>query len=187
MKNPSGLTPASVSILQKKIGRICNLVRWAGVLWYMWLFGVFLLIAFNRPEYLDKGLRLKGIDPVSISDGQYWSAHAVLLVVFIPTAVVVWRLWGLMQGYREGDILTVRAADRLRAMALAGFVAVATDIIAHPIAFLIASPLMLSKTPFWQLLNPVQLFYALMCGFLLALSVIFRAAVDIADDNAQII
>ena len=187
MTDPSTLAPTSVLLLQRKIGWICNLVRWAGLIWFVWMLGIFLFVASHRADYLDKGLKFNEIDPASISDSAYVLANAVNFAVYVPTAVVVWRLWGLMQGYLEGDILTIRAADRLRAVALAGLVAVVTDVILPPVSTVLISPLLLSKAPVWQFLRPIDLFYALVCGFLLALSAIFRAAVDIADDNAQIV
>lgn len=186
MNDPS-LPPASIELLQKKIGWICNLVRWAGIIWFLWMLGIFLYVAFHRADFLDKGLKFHEIEPTSISNAHYWLANALNFVVYVPVAVTVWRLWVLMQGYLEGDILTIRAADRLRAVALAGLVAVATDVIVPPISTLLITPQLLSKLPMWQLLRPIDLFYALVCGFLLALSAIFRAAVDIADENAQII
>lgn len=182
-------TPASPSIpeLQKKIGWICNLVRWASLIWFLWMLGVFLFMMFHRADYFDKGLKFHQIDPASIPDTTFWLAAAGSLLVYVPTAVVVWRLWGLMQGYLQGDILTVHATDRLRSVALAGLFATAADVVLPPLTNALMLPMLLSKMPWWQMIRPTDLFYALICAFLLALSTIFRAAVEIADDHAQIV
>lgn len=158
MTDASTLAPASIPQLRKKIGWICNLVRWAGLIWFVWMLGIFVFIATHRADYLDKGLKFNEIDPASISSAAYMLANAVNFAVYVPTAVVVWRLWGLMQGYLEGDILTIRAADRLRGVALAGLVAVATDVILPPVSTLLITPVLLSKVHVWQLLRPIDLF-----------------------------
>lgn len=187
MHDSSALAPASIPRLQMKIGWICNIIRWAGLIWFIWMFGLFLFLMSHRADYFDKGLKFNQIDPASVSDGTFWLANVGSFLVYVPTAVVVWRLWGLMQGYLQGDILTIRAADRLRSVALAGLFATATDVLLPPLTSALMLPMLLSKTPYWQMVRPTDLFYALVCGFLLALSAIFRAAVEIADDHAQII
>jgi hypothetical protein len=187
MNDPSPLASPSIPHLQKKIGWICNLIRWAGLIWFLWMLGVFLFVMSHRAEYFDKGLKFHEIDPASISDATFWLGNAGALLVYVPTAVVVWRLWGLMQGYLQGDILTVPATDRLRSVALAGLFATAADVILPPLTSALMLPMLLSKTPWWQMIRPTDLFYALICGFLLALSAIFRAAAEIVNDHAQIV
>ncbi len=75
----------------------------------------------------------------------------------------------------------------MRAVAFAGFAAALIDIIVRPIGAAMLAFDLLSKVPLYGWFNPVDLFYLLVSGFVLALGTIFRTAARMADDHAQIV
>lgn len=178
---------SSAAPLQKKIGWICRLVRLAALVWVVWSFGLFIYTATNRSEFFDRAIRFHGVDPASISEVRFWSANIVAVLVYVVIAYALRQLWRLMRGYLDGDIFSTGAAHRLRMLALAGLAAAATDFIARPLQVALMSTELIAKLPFWMLLSPNDLLYALIFGFLLALATIFKVAAELAEENAQIV
>jgi hypothetical protein len=105
-------------------------------------------------------------------------ALAWLVVVF------VWRLFGR---YLRGDIFSQAAVVEMWRGGWAGVAAVAADLVARP---LLAYALTLhldesQRHHFWT--TPNDLLHLVMALFIVALAHIFRAGVEIADDNRQIV
>jgi hypothetical protein len=173
--------------LRGRIGWICQAVRIAGVVWLLWGTTQALWIWSHRADFIDKSLKIQDVDPATISDFNYWLAFVPVLVAAAADAFMVWRLWLLMRGYLKGDIFSVDASNRLRAVALAGLVATVVAALAPPVQVVLASPALFSKFHIWQLVSPDSLLYALICGFLLALAAIFKAGAEIAEENKQFV
>lgn len=184
---PAAKINPSLAALRGRIAWICQAVRIAALAWLLWGVATNVWIRFHRSEYFDKGLRFNEIDPASITDARYWAAFVLIIAVYAAAAFMVYRLWLLMQGYLDGDIFSVEAAGRLRRVALSGFAATAANVILPPLQLALMSTALFSKIPLWRLVAPDNLLYALLCGFFLALSAIFRAAAEIADEHAQFV
>jgi hypothetical protein len=179
------ISPRDVK-LHSRIGWICQAVRIAAIIWLLWAIAVNIWVWTHRANFMDKSLKMYDVDPATISDFNYWMADVPTVVALSTSAFMVWRLQLLMRGYLDGDIFSVGASDRLRAVALAGFAA-AAGAIARPLQVVLLSPTLLTKLQIWQLVSPETLLYALICGFLLALAAIFKAGAEIAEENRQFV
>ena len=173
--------------LRGRISSICRIVAIASVAWFVWVTGLTLWFWTHRADYVDKSARFYGVDPTTISDSAYLCAGAAAVPGFAATAYFVVALWRLLQGYRDGDIFTIAAAEKLRALGVAGLVATAVDVLTQFTQLATLSLQLLGNVPFWNWLPPTDLLYALLCGFILALAAIFRTAAEIADDHSQIV
>ena len=180
------ISPRDVK-LHSQIGWICQAVRIAAIIWLLWAIAESAWIQTHRANFMDKSLKMHEVDPATISDFNYWMAYIPTVVAISTSAFMVWRLQLLMRGYLEGDIFSVDASDRLRAVALAGFAAAAAGAIARPLQVVLLSPALLTKFQIWQWASPNSLLYAMICGFLLALAAIFRAGAEIAEENRQFV
>lgn len=187
MNDPSALALTSVSILQKKIGWICQAVRLTVLLWLGSSVTALGVMWTDRAHYFDRTAAYYEIDPASITTSAYWSAAAVAAAKWLLVAWVVRRIWALMQGYLDGDIFTVSAAERLRLVAIAGFVATIGNLIANPIEMAILSTRFFAKVPLWGWVSPDNFLYLFFCGLLLAIAAIFKTAAALAEDHAQIV
>jgi hypothetical protein len=173
--------------LRERVRRICQTVRYAALAWFAWTTLLTFWVWLHRAEYLDKSLRFHGIDPAGVSELGYWGGFATMIVDLGAVAWLVSTIWRLMQGYIDGQIFTVAASQKLRAVAVAGFLATAVDIVMRIASVALVSTALLAKLPAWRWLDPQHLLYALICGFLLALAAIFKTAAEIVEDNAQIV
>ncbi|MGD0187542.1 MAG: hypothetical protein ABSC25_20145 [Roseiarcus sp.] len=173
--------------LRNRIAATCHAIRLAAVVWIAWTLGLVVYAYSDRAGFVAKLAGHYGLDPSSFAAGRYWTAFAVVLADWSVSAILVAMLWRLTRGYLAGEIFTAQAAFRLRAVAFAGFAATIADIVARPVQFALLSPDLPSKVPLYGYLNPQDLLYAIISGFLLGLAIIFRTAAEIADDNAQIV
>jgi hypothetical protein len=178
---------AQTAALREKIGWICHLVRAFAFLWASWELILTLWVWLHRSERLAKAEAWTGVDPASVSDAGYWSAAAVEVAGWGFVAAVALAIWRLMGGYLQGEIFTVGAAGRLRSVALTGFATATAAVIINAVSLALLSPAILAKAPLHIWFGPINLLYFLMCGFLLALSAIFKTAAEIADEYAQFV
>jgi hypothetical protein len=178
---------AQLIALNNKLRWACHSIRAVALVWIVWVLGLILWIWGDRAGLLGRLTKLYGLDPSSVTDVGYWSAFALALASWLASAVLVVSIWRLARVYLDGRVFAVDAAARLRAVALAGFAATAVDIVVRPMGAVMLSPELLSKVPLYGWFNPPDLLYLLICGFILALSVIFMTAAEIADDHARIV
>lgn len=184
---PTPLQDAEIASLRARVGWLCHLARFAAVAWAFWAVLVFLRTRLPAEEYITQVAAAVDIDLALISHDGYWMAFALGLVdhgFVVAFAVAVWRLMG---GYLRGDIFSAAAADRLRAVALFGFAAIAASIFLGIVSAALLTTAIFAKAPLWSWVGPTHLFYAVCCAFFLALSAIFKAAAEIADEYAQIV
>ncbi len=128
------------------------------------------------------------LGPVSLS--QIILGFATYLAGWIPIAAVAYCVWQLFGGYLRGRIFTGDAAAWVQRVGIAALSAVAVSIVARRIGFLILTShagLPLSTRLFTQFIVPNDLVEILFSLFVLSLGHVFKAAVQIADDNAGIV
>jgi Protein of unknown function (DUF2975) len=117
-----------------------------------------------------------------LSDGAYdhpdRSRHRWLIVVFI------WRLFG---HYLRGDIFSAAAVAEMGRAGWTGVAAVVADLLSRPLVAYALTPHLGegARHHFW--IMPNDLLHLLLALFIVALAEIFRAGVEIADDNRQIV
>jgi hypothetical protein len=131
--------------------------------------------------------KLFGLDPASVTDTRYYLAFAVALASWSVSTILVFYIWRLARAYLDGHVFTVEAAERLRAVALAGVAAWVADLLARPPGAALISTALLKQDPLHQWFHPLDLLHFMFFGFLFGLSVVFRTAAEIASENAQFV
>ncbi len=182
-----GASDGRLASLRNRIAGACHAIRVASVVWAAWTLATIVYAYADRDALVARLSRVHGLDPSSFSPAGYWAAFAVVLVDWSVTLLLVMTVWRLTRGYLAGEIFTAAAAARLRAVGLVGFLAIGVDIVARPIQYMLLSPDLPGKLPLYAWLQPQDLLYAIICGFLLELAVIFGSAAEIAEDNAQFV
>jgi hypothetical protein len=173
--------------LRARIAWICQALRLAAVIWVVWEL-VFVVIHWS-----DKAAVLTSYERVFstvlvVSTARYAVAFGVVMVSLAVIFVIAFCLWRLAGTYLAGRVFTVDAALWLRRTAIAGLAGIIVSVIARVV---VASIL----TGRWVPMSPLGFFYILpqdvlhltFVIFILALAHIFKAAAEMADDQAQIV
>jgi len=174
--------------LRGRIGWICHALRIAAVLWITWNLAFVVYYWSDKAQILENYGRFFSADLGDVSAARYAAAFSAVMVSLAFGAVVVVCIWRLAGTYLAGRIFTVDAALWLRRTGLAGISAVIVSVL---VRFVIASILVgqfvpISPRGFYYLL-PQDLLHAIFAVFVFALAHIFKAAAEIAEDQAQIV
>jgi len=183
----TGEATAPPLVLDKSLRLACYSIRAVALIWWLWSSALAFWIWSDRETTVGRWVKLYDLDPASVSAAGYYGSTLVVVAIAAVAAVMVYFVWRLTRSYLDGRVFTVEAAGQLRKVALAGFAAVAAGVIGRPIQVAMISTSMFGKLPFYAWFGPPDLLYLVICGFLLALSVIFEAAAEIAEDNAKIV
>jgi len=178
---------APMIALNERLRWACLGIRGVSVAWILWDWTVSLYIWSDRATMLDRLDRLYGLDTSSVSAGGYFGAAAMAVLSMTVATIFVGYLWRLVRVFLEGRVFSVDAADRMRDLALAGVAATLVDVVVRPIGAAMLSTELLGKIPPYNWFAPHDLLYLLISGFVFALGVIFRSAVQMADDHARIV
>ena len=176
-----------IAALRNRIAGACHAIRVASIAWAVWTLAMIVYVYADRDALAARLSREYSIEPTSFSPAGYWAAFAVVLVDWSVTVLLVLAVWRLTRGYLGGEFFAADAARRLRAVGLVGFLVIGVDIGARPLQYMLLSPDLPGRLPLYAWLQPQDLLYAIICGFLLALAVIFGSAAEIAEDNAQFV
>src|SRR5215468_6785144 len=180
--------PLATSTLRARIAWICHALRIGAVVWIGW--GV----VWTLVSWSDKTRTLKSYgfwfsaDFTGLSDARYAAAVVAVLFSLAATVPVVICIWRLAATYLAGRVFSVDAALWLRRTGIAGLAGLIVSVIAR---VAVASIL----TGRWAPMSPLGFFYILpqdvlhltFVIFVLALAHIFKAAAEMADDQAQIV
>lgn len=165
----------------------CYSIRAVALIWWLWSSALALWIWSDRETTIGRWVKLYDLDPASVGAVGYSWASLVIVAIASVAAVMVYFLWRLTRSYLDGRVFSVEAAGHLRRVALAGFATVAAGVAGRPIQVAMISSSLFAKLPFYAWFGPPDLLYLVICGFLLALGVIFEAAAEIAEDHAKIV
>jgi len=108
----------------------------------------------------------------------------------IAEAVTAFCIWRLFSSYLVGRIFTVDAVAWMERCGVVGLMAVLTSIVGRRVLVLALTghaALALGTRLLTAFIIPLDLLEIMFCLFVLAVSRIFKAAVEIADDNASIV
>jgi DUF2975 family protein len=174
--------------LRARIGWICHALRLAAVVWFGWGTAILLFMWSDRTQVTEGWGRLFSLDLSGISDARYAAAFAVALVDLSVSAVVAVCLWRLASTYLSGRVFTVDAALWLRRSGIAGFAAIAVDIVARlAVASILTGKFVPVPTRGFIYFMPQDVLHLIFAAFVFALAYIFQAAAELADDHAQIV
>ena len=184
--SPFNATPLRIG-LRARIAWICQALRLAAVIWVVWD------LVFVVLHWSDKAAVLQSYERVfsstlTVSTARYAVAFAVVMVSMAVIFVIAFCIWRLAGTYLAGRVFTVDAALWLRRGGIAGLAGIIISVIARVV---VASIL----TGRWVPMSPLGFFYILpqdvlhltFVIFVLALAHIFKAAAEMADDQAQIV
>jgi hypothetical protein len=181
---------AKVLTLRKKIGWICQLLRFAAPAFAAWVLYL-LAIGWSDPRAINGGLgRMLQRDLSGIGPWQQAAGFAVQFIVWLFIAATCCSIWRLFTLYYSGNILTPGAATWLRRIALCGIVAQILDIMTRPLLSVVVTlhfPANQNSRIVNVALTSSDLALLLLLTALLALAHIQKSAAEIAAEHAQFV
>jgi hypothetical protein len=174
--------------LRARIGWICHALRIAAVLWITWSLTFVVYYWSDKAQVLRNYGQLFSADLGDVSAARYAAAFSAVMVGLAVGAVVVVCIWRLAGTYLEGRIFTVDAALWLRRTGLAGISAVIVSVLMRIVtaSILVGRFVPISPRGYYYLL-PQDLLHMIFAVFVFALAHIFKAAAEMAEDQAQIV
>jgi DUF2975 family protein len=174
--------------LRARIGWICHALRIAAVLWITWNLAFVIFYWSDKAQILQNYGRIFSVDLGDVSAARYAAAFAAVMVSLAVGAVVVVCIWRLAGTYLAGRVFSVDAALWLRRTGLAGISAVIVSVLVRvAIAIILVGQFVpISPRGYFYLL-PQDLLHAIFAVFVFALAHIFKAAAEMAEDQAQIV
>ena len=174
--------------LRARIGWICHALRIAAVLWITWELAFIIFNWSDKARLLQNYQRVFSADLGDVSAARYAAAFAAIMVSLAVGAVVVVCIWRLAGTYLAGRVFTVDAALWLRRTGLAGISAVIVSVLVRVViaSILVGRFVPISARGYYYLL-PQDLLHAIFAVFVFALAHIFKAAAEMAEDQAQIV
>jgi hypothetical protein len=181
---------AQLSALRKKIGWICQSVRFAALAYAAWV--IYLLVTYwSDTAAINEGYgRLLRKDLSGVALWQQAAAFGVNFAVWMLAAIACYSAWRLFTTYKEGNIFTLEAALWLRRLAVYGVAAQSLGVLTRPLI----SVILTMHFPAGQKQRIVNIFLQpddlaillLLLGFL-ALAHIHKTAAQIAGEHAQFV
>ena len=174
--------------LRARIGWICHALRIAAVLWITWNLAFVVYYWSDKAQILQNYGLAFSADLGDVSAARYAAAFAAVMVSIAVGAVVVVCIWRLAGTYLAGRVFTLDAALWLRRTGLAGISAVIVSVLVRVVvaSILVGRFVPISARGYYYLL-PQDLLHAIFAVFVFALAHIFKAAAEMAEDQAQIV
>jgi hypothetical protein len=174
--------------LQRRIGWLCHIIRMIAAAYALWIL-VLVFLFWGDPDRVMRvysGILQANI--IAITNGQRFAGLTVSMASFTLTAIACWSVWQLFSGYLAGRIFTVDSAIWLRRIGTFGLMAQGLDLLTRPLVFAIVTWHMPAGQRATGIhFSPNDLLIILFLVGLVALAHVFKAAAEIADDNAQIV
>ncbi len=180
-------TPAARD-LGARIGWICHGLRLAVLVWAAWTLALILWL-WRSPEAVAAtyGGWWK-LDLSALPATHYAAGLALVLADWAFVAALCVALWQMFGLYLGGQVFTRAATQALRRVGLLALAAIAFDFLARPaVSWLLTMHLPAGAQRFNLFARPEDLLHLLFAGFILALAHIFRAAAEMAEDQAGIV
>src|SRR5215471_7358196 len=174
--------------LRARIGWICHALRIAAVLWITWSLTFVVYYWSDKAQVLRNYGQLFSADLGDVSAARYAAAFSAVMVGLAVGAVAVVCIWRLAGTYLEGRIFTVDASLWLRRTGLAGISAVIVSVLMRIVtaSILVGRFVPISPRGYYYLL-PQDLLHMIFAVFVFALAHIFKAAAEMAQEQAQIV
>ncbi|MBL8590333.1 MAG: DUF2975 domain-containing protein [Methylobacteriaceae bacterium] len=179
---------AAARDLRARIGWLCHGLRLAVGLWAAWTLALILWL-WRSPDAVAAtyGGWWK-LDLSALPATHYVAGLGLVLADWALVAVLCVMLWRLFGLYLEGEVFTRAATTAMRQVGLVALAAIAFDFLARPaVSWLLTMHLPAGAQRINLFARPEDLLHLLFAGFVLALAHIFRAAADMAEDQAGIV
>ncbi|MEQ1718141.1 MAG: DUF2975 domain-containing protein [Hyphomicrobium sp.] len=179
---------ARTSLLRRRVGWLCHLIRFTALVWIAWGL-VRVVLHWNDFAAVSAAYgRMLKLDLSGLPVSHYTAAYALVLLDWAGAALVVVFVWRLFGHYLAGNIFSLDAVTVMRRLGFASVASVGLDILVRPaIAALFTMHLESAHHVLKGWADPNDLLHLLMGLFVLALAHIFKTGVEIADDHRQII
>src|SRR5262245_57732811 len=184
---PAPTQQADHDALRRRVAPLCHAIRWSAVVWIVWASAATLSVFASKARVAEHYGRVLHADLAGLPTSGYAMALAIILVDLAIAWIIVVFVWRLFGHYLRGEIFSASAVREMWRAGWAGVAAVVADIVARPlVAYALTGHLGESQRyHFWT--SPDDLLHFLLALFVVALAHIFRAGVEIADDNRQIV
>jgi len=175
--------------LRARIGWICHALRIAAALWIAWVLVVSVIAWSDKAQMLHNYGLLFSTNLDDVSPARYAVVFAAVMVSVAVAAAVVVCIWRLAGTYLTGRVFTVDAALWLRRTGLAGMAAVIVSVLARVFvaSILVGQFVPIPSRGYHYYALPQDLLHAIFAIFVFALAYIFKAAAEMAEDQAQIV
>jgi Protein of unknown function (DUF2975) len=184
---PFNATPLRTG-LRARISWICHALRIAAVVWIGWVMVLTFVAWSDKANILQNYGRLFSADLSDVSAARYATAIVVVILSVAAAVPVVICIWRLASTYLAGSVFTVDAALWLRRTAIVGIFAIVFSVIARVVvASILTSRLVPLSSLGYLYVLPQDVLHLIFAFFVLALAHIFKAAAEMADDQAQIV
>jgi len=157
------------------------------LLWAVWATAMTLMVFASPDRVAEHYGQFFKVDLTSLPTTGYALALLIIVLDLALAWLVVVFIWRLFGHYLRADIFSHSAVDEMWRCSWTGVAAVVGDIIARPaLAYALMQYLSSGQRHhFWT--TPNDLLLLMLALFVVALAFIFRAGVEIADENRQIV
>jgi Protein of unknown function (DUF2975) len=184
---PATTSQTDNSALRHRVAPLCHAIRLSALAWIIWASVTTVSVFGSKVRVAEHYGRFLHADLANLPTWSYVIALAIVLVDLAIAWIIVFFIWRLFGHYLRGEIFSRSAVKEMWRGGWTGVVAVVIDIVARPlVAYTLTQHLDESQRHhFWT--GPEDLLHLLLALFVVALAHIFRAGVEIADDNRQIV
>jgi hypothetical protein len=174
--------------LRRKIGWLCQFVRFAALAYAGWVCWTVATLWLDRDRVSRAyGTWLKA-DLSGLQDWQMLAGFAVHTLICAFVLAACRSTWQLFSGYLQGRIFTLDAAIWLRRIGFFGLLAEIADIITRPIlSVIISAHLPAGHRMVGIAVNQNDLAFLMLLTAILALAHIFTKAAELAAENEAIV
>ena len=184
---PASTHRAGNNVLRRRVAPLCHAIRLSALAWIVWASAVTLSVFASPLRVAEHYSQFLKVDLTTLPTWGYVTALAIILVDLAIAWLIVVFVWRLFGHYLRGEIFSPAAVNEMWCGGWTGVAAVVADIVARPlVAYALTQHL--SDGPryhFWT--NPNDPLFLMLALFIVALAHIFKAGVEIADDNRQIV
>lgn len=174
--------------LRARIALMCHAVRWLTL-------GYVLFVAWGLYDHWSDPARVQqvflGFYKLDIAGAAAWqwrAAEAAAAADWLVLAILCWQVWRLFGHYLAGDIFTAASAALLQRIGALGLVTVAFDFLMRPVTVMLMGAHLADRSAARHaFVRTEDVLYVVISLVFVALGVIYRAAAEIADENAQIV
>jgi len=176
-----------VTKLQKKIGWICQTIRWMLIIWLGWILGIIVTSYFGTDAAVAKLNALDSFKDYPITAQSYVASLWVHLFSWLCATPIGFAGWQLTKFYLSGDILSEAAALRMKRLGQFALFATIVGMAMRPISAWLLSPGHFYSREAWSFFAPQDLLNLLFGVFILSLAHIYHAAAEINAENRAFI